>query len=156
MPPTTQVQEIRLVGYPVRLGAQQQEHLDEVTREFMLLSLSRPQAEDQVPGRLLELVDALTSRWAAELEAPRAARDRALRDGRERIDLVYPVLEGVRGAVTGWVAMMREVDAYCREDELLALETPPDVVALQEWVAAEFVGQLDGRPPTPWAGTTGT
>lgn len=155
MDPTPQVQEIRLVGYPVRLGAQQQEHLDEVTREFMLLALSRPEARDQVPGRLLELVDVLTTRWAAELEGPRRAREEALAEGRESIDLVYPVLDGVQDLISGWLAMMREVDAYCREDELLALETPPEVVALQEWVVGQFLAQLDGQPPTPWRGPSG-
>ena len=143
---------IRLLNYPVRLGALQQEHLDEVTREFMLLSLSRPEAREQVPGRLLELVEVLTARYAAELEAPRQVREQALLAGEEHIDLVYPALPDVGAAVQAWQSMMREVDAYCREDELLSLATPPEVVRLQQWIVAEFVGQLAGATPTPWPG----
>lgn len=146
------VTQIRLVGYPVRLGAQQQEHLDEVTREFMLLSISRPEARQQVPGRLLELIEALTARYATELEEPRRHREQALVEGRETIELVYPALPGVREAIVVWQSMMREVDAYCRDDELLALATPADVVRLQQWVVAEFLAQLDGQDPTPWPG----
>lgn len=145
-----EVEEVRLLGYPVQLGAQQQEHLDEVTREFVLLSMSRPEAREQVPGRLLELVDAMTARYATELEAPRRAREQALADGRETVDLVYPASPGIGGAIAGWQTMMREVDEYCRADELLALATPPEVVRLQQWVVEEFSAQLDGGPPTPW------
>ena len=143
---------IRLLRYPVRLGTLQQEHLDEVTREFMLLSLSRPEVRDQVPGRLLELLDVLTAQYSAVIEAQRRVRERALLDGLEHIDLVYPRLPGVGAAIAQWQSMMREVDAYCRDDELLSLATPPEVVRLQEWVVSEFQRQLDGADPTPWPG----
>jgi hypothetical protein len=145
------VAQIHLLGYPVRLGAQEQEHLDEVTREFMLLSLSRPAVREQVPGRLLELMETLTSRYSTELEAPRRVREQALLEGRESVDLVYPAAPGIGEALSGWQSMMREVDDYCRSDELLALATPPAVVRLQEWVVGEFHSQLAGRPPTPWS-----
>ena len=146
------VDEIRLLGYPVRLGARQEEHLDEVAREFMLLSISRPQAREQVPGRLLELLEVLTTRYATELEGPRRQREQALVDGRDTVDLVYPATVEICEAVTGWQSMMREVDAYCRDDELLALATPAEVVRLQQWVVAEFSAQLEGQDPTPWPG----
>jgi hypothetical protein len=146
------VTQIRLLGYPVRIGARQQEHLDEVAREFMLLSMSRPAVREQVPGRLLELLEALSARYATELEGPRHQREQALVEGRETIDLVYPATPGVREAITGWQSMMREVDAYCRDDELLSLATPAEVVRLQQWVVAEFLAQLDGQDPTPWTG----
>ena len=144
--------QIRLLGYPVRLGARQQEHLDEVAREFMLLSISRPEVREQVPGRLLELLEVLTTRYAEELEGPRRQREAALLEGRESVDLVYPAVPGVREAIADWQSMMREVDAYCRDDELLALATPADVVRLQQWVLGEFLAQLDGQDPTPWPG----
>ena len=146
------VTQIHLLGYPVRIGARQQEHLDEVAREFMLLSISRPAVREQVPGRLLELLDALTTRYSAELEGPRRRREQALLEGRETIDLVYPAVPGLREAVTGWQSMMREVDEYCRDDELLALATPAEVVRLQQWVVEQFLAQLDGQAPTPWPG----
>ena len=146
------VDVIRLLGYPVRLAARQEEHLDEVTREFMLLSISRPSAREQVPHRLLELLELLSTRHAAELEGPRRQREQALQEGRDSVDLVYPATQEVREAVTGWQSMMREVDAYCRDDELLALATPAEVVRLQQWVVSEFVAQLEGHEPTPWPG----
>lgn len=146
------VTEIVLLGYPVRLGARQQEHLDEVTREFMLLSLSQPEVREQVPGRLLQLVDMLPARYSAELEEPRRLWDQALREGREQIDLTYPAVPGAREIIRGWWDTMREVDGYCRDDALLALETPADVRVLQRWLVDEFLAQLDGAAPTPWPG----
>ena len=143
---------VRLLRYPVRLGTLQQEHLDDVSREFMLLSLSRPEARDQVPGRLLELLDVLTARYSEVVETQRRVREQALLDGLEHIDLVYPALPGVGAAIQEWQSMMREVDAYCHDDELLSLATPPEVVRLQQWVVSEFQRQLDGAEPTPWAG----
>lgn len=146
------VTSILLLGYPVRLAARQQEHLDEVSREFMLLSLSQPEVRDHVPGRLLELMDTMSTRYARELEEPRRLRDQALLAGVEQIDLVYPAVPGARDLMTTWWHTMREVDEYCRGDELLALATPPDVLALQRWVVTEIVAQVEGAAPTPWPG----
>jgi hypothetical protein len=146
------VDRIRLLGYPVRVAARQEEHLDEVAREFMLLSISRPQARESVPARLLELLEVLTTRYGTELEGPRRQREQALIDGIDSIDLVYPASPEICQALAEWQSMMREVDAYCRDDELLALATPAEVVRLQQWVVAEFSAQLAGHDPTPWPG----
>ena len=144
--------EIRLLGYPVTIGARQQEHLDELTREFMLLTMSRPSARERVPDRLLELVEVVTGRHAEELEGPRRVREQALQDGVDRVDLVYPAFEDARAVVSAWQTILREVDDYCRSDDLLALATPDEVRALTDWVVAEFHAQLAGHPPTPWPG----
>ncbi len=144
--------DILLLGYPVRLGALQQQHHDEIVREFQLLSMSRPESRSGVPGRLLELVDLLTSRFAAEIAEPQRLRDQALASGVAQVDLRYPVRPGMREAVLAWETMMREVDDYCRRGTLLALAAPAGAVALREWSLGEFLRQLDGQPPTPWSG----
>ena len=144
--------EYLLVGYPVRLGAVHQEHLDEVLREFQLLALSRPEVKEQVPGRLLELVDVLTTRYGADVEPARRAREQALRRGDDTVDLRYPAVPDAPRLVATWRDVMVEVDEFCRTGDLLSLATPPGVVALRHWVAEEFLRQSDGRPPTPWSG----
>jgi hypothetical protein len=149
------VTSIVLLGYPVRLGQRQQEHLDEVTREFQLLSMSQPEVRDHVPGRLLEVLDMLSARYSSELEQPRRLREQALQDGREQVDLVYPAVPGAAEMMTTWWDVLREVDVYCSNDELLSLATPPDVVALQRWVVTEIVAQSGGAAPTPWPGLPG-
>jgi hypothetical protein len=146
------VTSIVLRGYPVRVGQRQQEHLDEVRREFQLLALSRPEVRDHVPGRLLELVDTMSVRFSRELEEPRRVREQAVLDGVEQVDLVYPAVPGAAEVMTTWWNVMREVDVYCSNDELLSLATPPDVLALQRWVVSEIVAQAAGAAPTRWAG----
>ena len=141
-----------LLGYPVRVGALQQQHYDEVVREFQLLAISRPDKRAHVPGRLLELVDLLTTRFRAELAEPQRLREAAALLGEPRVDLRYPVRPETREAVLAWDAMVREVDDYCRDGELLALAAPAEVVALREWSLGQFLSQLDGAEPQPWTG----
>ena len=143
--------DIVLLGYPVRLGALQQQHHDEIVREFQLLSMSSPESRTGVPGRLLELVDLLTSTFAAEIAEPQRLRDEALKSGAAQVDLRYPARPGMREAVLAWDTMLREVDDYCRQGTLLALAAPAEVVALRAWTMGEFLCQLDGQPPSPWS-----
>ncbi|MBW3638354.1 MAG: hypothetical protein KY451_00650 [Actinobacteria bacterium] len=144
--------DISLLGYPVRLGALQQQRQDEIVREFQLLAMSIPESRTQVPGRLLELVGVLTSQFAAEMVEPQRLREQAAASGVAQVDLSYPVRPGMREAVLAWETMMREVDDYCRRGTLLALAAPAEVVALREWTLGEFLRQLDGAQPARWSG----
>ncbi len=141
-----------LLGYPVRLGALQQQHHDEIVREFQLLAMSSPESRAQVPGRLLELVDLLNSRFAAEMAEPQRLREQAVASGTAQIDLRYPARPGMREAVLAWETMMREVDDYCRRGTLLALAANDDFVGLRAWTVTEFLRQLDGQQPVRWSG----
>jgi hypothetical protein len=94
----------------------------------------------------------MSTRYAGAVEEPRRLRAQALRDGVDQIDLVYPAAPGSAELMTAWWDVLREVDVYCGNDELLSLATPPEVVALQRWVVSEVVAQVAGAPPTPWPG----
>jgi hypothetical protein len=48
---TDPVDDISLLGYPVRLGALQQQRQDEIVREFQFLAVSSPESSRQVPGQ---------------------------------------------------------------------------------------------------------
>lgn len=146
------VDEVVLLGYPVRLGAQEREHLDGLLREFQLIALSEPEQRSQVPGRLLALVEHLTGAWSAELAEPERLQEQARAAGHDRVDLRYPVRPETEAVVEGWAAMLAEVDEFCRRDELLVLARPAEQVALQSWVTAEFRAQLAGQEPTAWPG----
>ena len=56
-------------------------------------------------------------------------------------------------AARSMAAMMAEVDEFCRAgDHLMTLATPPEVVALREWVLEELTRQIDeGGEPVPWS-----
>lgn len=145
-----------LRGYPVRLGNQVVEHIDEWMREFKLIALSREAgtARHEVPDRLLEMVDQLTRSYASELDEPTRRREEAAARGESTVDLEYPVRPETEQVIVGWQQMLLEVDEYCRREDLLTLQRTPEQVALQEWVTEEFLRQLEGRPPRPWSETS--
>lgn len=151
-PSSTPLSQVVLLGYPAVLGAAQQEHFDGVVREFQLIALSPTGSQGHLPRRLLQLVATLTQDYAAELAEPDRVREQALREGRATVDLSYPVTPDTAAVVAAWAEMLRDVDEFCRTDDLLVLARPPEIVALQDWVLGEFLSQLAGEPPTPWPG----
>lgn len=143
---------VLLLGFPVRLGALQREHLDGVLRELQLIALAAPPQRDAVPTRLLALVDLLRGTYAAELAEPDRLRDEAVTLGLPTVDLTYPVRPETRQVLAAWTEVLEEVDAFARADDLLVLARPDEVVALDQWVTGEFLRQLDGQEPTAWPG----
>ena len=153
--PTSTTTTVRLLGYPVELGMSTVEHIEEWVREFKLMALGRDgggSAHD-VPRRLQTMVETLTRRYGAELSEPDRARAAAAARGQATVDLTYTTRDGAEGeaAVRGWQAMLAEVDEFCRAEDLLTLQRTPEQVRLQDWVCEEFLRQLRGEPPRPWA-----
>ena len=59
--------------------------------------------------------------------------------------------QDVAQACVDLLAILDELDAFCRHGDLLTLMAPTEVVAYREWLLGEFVRQLrDGLPPHPW------
>jgi hypothetical protein len=145
---------VELHGYPVQLGNEVAEHIEEWMREFRLIALSREAgtARLDVPDRLLQMVDALSRQYASELDEPEKRRLAAAARGERTVDLVYPVRPETEQVVTAWRDMLAEVDEYCRQEDLLTLQRPPEQIALQDWILDEFLRQLAGEPPRPWQG----
>ena len=140
--------EVLLLGYPVRLGAEQQEHLYAVVREFQLMTLSDRHQRSPVPSRLLAMMEQITRAHARTNEQ----RDAALEQGVLTVDVRFPLSAANLALVQEYEQVLAEVDAFCHGDDLLVLARPPQVVALQRWVTSEFVRQADGREPTAWTG----
>jgi hypothetical protein len=146
--------EVRLLRFPLPLWARAREHHDELMREFALLALSPEPVRRDVPARLQTLIDSLGRRYGAAVEAGNAERDRAWSRGDPTCDLVYRVPRSVRDACLQLSALLDEADRFCRAGhELLTLAAPPAILAFRRWYLDEFVRQIDGHRPTPWAGT---
>jgi len=142
-----------LRGYPVRLGLSLAEHVEDWMREFMLMALGRQAGAvgHEVPERLQATVRHLTQRYATELSEPDRLRAAAAARGEPTVDLPYPVRAETADTVRGWRDLLAEVDEYCRAEDLLTLQRTPEQVALSDWVCDEFLRQLQGEPPRPWA-----
>jgi len=129
---------------PLGLWEQSQEHVDELLREFTLIT----EGEDEhpsVPRRLLDPIAELTATYANFSSPTEQERDDAIARGEAEIDLVYRVPAGASVAIRHLGDMLDEADAYCRQgSHLLTLQTPPDQRAFRTWFLAEFLSQLAG------------
>lgn len=146
--------EVRLLQLPVELWAASQEHTDELLREFTLMTADVPDPADgapSVPRRLVELVHALTERFAGMAAAPRAELFAAAAEGRSSIDLTYRLPVEAADAIRALDRLFDEADDYCRAGQhLLTLATPEPIVRYRKWHLLSFVEQLGGAAPVPW------
>jgi hypothetical protein len=142
-----------LRDYPLRLWAQQREHVDALLREFQLLLVGEQGGSTHpAPRRLIDLADRFTSQFGPLIDALNAERQAALDRGQDRMDSTIPLLEGLPSMLDEIDQVMASVDEFCASGELLVLPRPPQLLALAAWTREELVGQYDGGEPTPWAG----
>ena len=147
------VAKATLRDFPLRIWHRQLEHNQGLLREFQLMASARPSdAVDDVPARLLEMAGLFIARYGQMMDNLTAQRMAAYEAGLEKFDSVVPLPAETLDIVPRAVAMMREVDDYCRDGDLLTLATPSDVIALQEWSTSEILAQFHGAAATPWAG----
>jgi anti-sigma regulatory factor (Ser/Thr protein kinase) len=139
---------VRLAGCPVRLSLRQDEHLDELVREFQLL------ATDQGNDRSLALARQIEGLLNAPAHARFTGRRQAQladRAGRTHvdIDMAMPRLAST------WVRALQEVvlaaDALCADQRLLTLASSEDLRLLRAWMTEELVAQIEtGAAPRSW------
>jgi hypothetical protein len=148
---------VTLLRYPLRLGQRATEHYSEVFREFALLAADVPvhvddrRHGDDVPARLLALVDALGRAYPPQ-QAHEDERAAALTLGERERDLAVTVPASAADASQTLGEMLDETDTFCREGKLLTLAASEDVAAFRRWYLAQVIDQVAGRPPVPWSG----
>ena len=143
--------EVRLVRFPLRVYARATEHYQELFREFALLAASTPEDSDEVPARLMRLIDALGRRYPpqTEHEAERAA---ALERGELSGDFAIKVPPSAAEASQALEDLLDEADDFCRRGDLLTLAAPAEAADFRRWYLREVIRQIAGDPPTPWPG----
>jgi anti-anti-sigma factor len=142
--------QVHLLQVPVELWRQARAHQDAVRREMDLLRASEP--ADSVPHRLMSLVEDFDARFGELSDRSWGDFEAAVEDGGEAADLTIEIPAPAVAAARAMAAMMAEVDEFCRAgDHLMTLATPPELVALREWVLGELTHQVDqGGEPSPW------
>lgn len=141
--------EVRLLGLPVALWTATREHVDELLREFALVTIGAGQG-DEVPARLLGLMDRLGQRYRGFMRSQREAVATAASQGMASVDVTVTVDRGAAQAARELDAALDEADAYCRGGTLLTLAQPPEQARLRHWYLGEIARQVEGAPPTPW------
>lgn len=144
---------VRLIGYPVQLGLELAEHVEDWMREFQLMGLAKREgtARYDVPHQLQEMVQFLAAQYAEELSGPDRERAAAASRGDATVDLTYRVLPVTERTVIAWQHMTIAVDQYCRSEALLTLQRTPEQVLFSDWMCGEFLRQMAGEAPMPWS-----
>lgn len=143
--------QVRILQFPLDVYQRSTEAFEGLRREFTLVALRRP-AADEVPARLLELVDALTGEFGGLTDGPDQVRDAALARGETTLDeLVYRLPAAAADACVILADLLDEADEFCREgDLLLTLASTPEAVAFRRWYLGEIVAQVRGGAPMAW------
>ena len=142
--------EVRLLGLCLADYADSAAHHDGLFREFALILSGEPGRDDDIPRRLLEVIEELNDRFGAFTAAPQGELQAALDQGADAIDLTFHVPAEARDAALRLRDLLAAADEYCRSGDLLTTTPPPEAVRFRNWYLQEFVAQIDGSPPTPW------
>ncbi len=143
---------VRLLGVPVDLYFDASRHMNEVVREFALISFGDQEGANQhVPARLLDVAAELRKQYAEDADAIRSQFEEAAREGRETLDVELPADE-TAGELTEDITELLDVaDEFCRAGKLLTLASSPTVVTWRHWWRDQVVGQtLEDADPVPW------
>ncbi len=151
--PDEHLTEVRILGLPVPLRERSSQHGDELVREMTLIAAQVDAGDSaHIPDRLVRLAAEVQSTYATFTVNANAQMDAAAEAGIEVIDeIVYRVPREVGPLCAHILTVIAETDAYCADGHyLLALATPPDVRAYQQWILGEFIRQIDGQAPLSW------
>jgi hypothetical protein len=147
---TDELVQVHLLGIPLDVHQQATEHTTEVMREFG--HLAEASTDSHVPARLIALDREMQEWYTGFTEATSNELDEAIARSDRELDLTFTLPRDVGGAANELSEMWDEVDRYCDEGRyLLALRTPPVVVAYRRWFLGEFSRQAAGEPPLSWA-----
>ncbi len=139
---------VRILGLPLDVYRRASEHSDELLREFALI---REDDSDQIPARLLALVEELRGRFSGFTHGQTVALQEALDRGDAEIDLFYEIPADASPAVARLGALLDEADEFCRSGDLLTLATTAEGLAFRRWFLEEFARQAAGQPPRSWS-----
>ena len=142
---------VRLVHLPVRILDVARRHHEDLMHEFAVLAVAENLTDD-VPQRMLDLIDTLGRRYAGTSDQPDAEVDAAIARGDTTVDITYEVDEHVIEAADHLEALMNEADEFCRREQMLTLQRSELVRRFTDWYLEEFRRQIQGEAPRPWDG----
>ncbi len=145
---------VHIIGLPLDVQREAQQHADELIRELTLIGegLRQQGNTGELPARLVQLVEDLTRTYSGFTADQEQQLADAIDAGLDTLDLTYRLPVGVTGAVQALSDILDEADEFCRAGQhLLTLATPPELVTYRRWYLTEFVRQAAGQPPRSWA-----
>ena len=139
---------VRLLNVPTETLQASLAHGAELRRELRLLAVAHHDTYP-VASDLSRFFSSLSRdfRWQLGGEALREA----LHVGRTHLDLDVKAAPESGARFARLIELYELADAFCRNERLLTLARPPELVAFETWMFGEFVRQTTGEPPTPWS-----
>ena len=137
---------VRLLGCPVELGLRQDQHLDELIREFQLVQ-GDPRSQE------------LAAEMAGLLSAPAHARhmgrqlsQEAARQGKTHLDIEMAMPVEFGREVAKLQEAVSAADVLCEERRLLTLASSEELRLLRAWMTESVIGQAErAAEPVTWS-----
>ncbi|HET9557432.1 MAG TPA: hypothetical protein VFS70_09855 [Actinomycetota bacterium] len=127
-----------------------QAHNDALFRELELISIELERDNGaQVAAPLADLVDQLYRRFRGQRDSYRDVVAAALTRGDATVELTTTATPAAASGARGYLALLEQADALCRDGTLLTPEPPARVTALRRWFVEEMAAQVEGAAPTP-------
>jgi hypothetical protein len=143
------MRQVRIVQFPLQVGLRARQHSESLLREFAIIA-SRGGDEADVPKRLLEIARLHEERYAGLNPEADDAVDAAIHRGEEFMDFDVTVPELLKQDTLELRPVLAEVEAYCRNGDMLTLSPSTEIRTFWMWFLSEFVRQLSGEEPTAW------
>lgn len=143
------MRQVTILDFPLKVGLRARQHRESLLREFAIIA-SGGGDDAEVPKRLIEIARMHDERYSGLNPEADDAVDAAMNRGEEFIDFDVTVPERIKQDTVDLGPVLAEVDAYCRNGDLLTLSPPDDVRAFWIWFLGEFVRQVSGEPPLAW------
>ena len=135
--------EVTLGDVPTELLLAAKGHIDSLIREFALLaSGAAGGATSPVPRELMALIERVVGNFSEARQSIKKQALRAAERGEPRTQLTLQLPLSAAEAGLAYLAALNEVDAYCRDEQMLTLETPPAHRLFRRWYVEELVEGL--------------
>jgi hypothetical protein len=128
---------------------QARQHVEAMFREFAIIAAGGGHQAD-VPKRLLEISELHRERYAGLNPEADAAVDDAMQRGDAYLDFDVTVPDQIRDDTLTLAPVLLEVDAYCRNGDMLTLSPNNEIRAFWVWFLIEIVRQVNGEMPMSW------
>lgn len=143
------MRQVTLVDFPLQVGIRARQHSEALMREFAIIAMGGDDRAD-VPKRLLELSQLHRERYSGMNPDADDRVDAAIARGEEFISLTVDVPVRLKQDTIDLGRVLIEVDAYCRDGDLLTVQPSPEIRKFWIWFLTEFVNQLSGEAPVSW------
>jgi anti-sigma regulatory factor (Ser/Thr protein kinase) len=135
--------QVTLGDVPTDLLLAAKAHIDALIREFALLaSGAAGGATSPLPGELSSLIQRVVGNFSEARQSIKKQALHASERGQARTQLTLNLPLSAAQAGQAYLAALDEVDAYCRAERMLTLETPAAHKLFRTWYVQELIAGL--------------